>query len=371
MRVTDKRCWTEINLSVLKNNYNLYKSLLPAGIKVMAVVKADAYGHGDCRVSKCLQNEGCKDFAVATLEEAKSLRKAGIKGQILLLGYSPLACVQDVIDYDVTQTVVDENHAEYLSKINKNTKVAFSIDTGMNRIGLDADRPEYCENVIRNYVSKLQITGIFTHLCTADTTDEESVNFTNGQIKKFEVIVNKIKDLKLPYIHCLNSAAGLWNNSSQSVFVRLGIVLYGLKPDFQNFLPEGIKPVLSWYSVVSMIKTVSPLETIGYGRTYLVDKPMKIATVCVGYADGYNRLLSNKFYVLINGKKAPIIGRVCMDQMMVDVTIIENVELGTKVTLIGKDGTELITADDMANKIGTIGYEIVCDISKRVKRYYI
>lgn len=371
MLVTNKRCWTEINLSVLKNNYQIYKSLLPLKTKIMAVVKADAYGHGDCEVANVLQTEGVTDFAVATLEEAISLRHAGIKGQILILGYTPLDFAQQLIDYDITQTIVDENHAALLSNFNKNIKVVFSLDTGMNRIGIDADNPDYCERLIREYTSKLQINGIFTHLCTADSTDVESVCFTACQIKKFENIANKIKDLKLPYIHCLNSAAGLWHKSSLSAYARLGIVLYGLKPDFQNKLPKEIKPVLSWYSVVSMVKNVFPGETIGYGRSFSVKIPMKIATICAGYADGYNRLLSNKFYVLINGKKAPIVGRVCMDQMMVDVTEIENVELGSKVILLGKDGGEVITADEMANSIGTIGYEIVCNISKRVKKYFV
>ncbi len=371
MIVTDKRCWAEIDLSVIKNNYKTYKTLLPSGTKVMAVVKADAYGHGDCQVSKVLQDEGCTDFAVATLEEAINLRKAGIKGEILLLGYSPLSNAHQLIDYDITQTVVDENHAEKLSNINLKIKVSFSLDTGMNRIGLNADNPAYCEKVIRDYASKIQVKGVFTHLCTADCSDDESVNFTKEQIQKFEAVSDRIKDLNLPYIHCLNSAAGLWHKSTRSVFARLGVVLYGLKPDYQNKLPKDIKPALSWYSVISMIKEILPGEAIGYGRTFLVKKSMKIATVCVGYADGYNRRLSNNFYVLINGEKAPIVGRVCMDQMMVDVTEIEGVELGTKVTLIGQSGSEVISADDMAYTIGTIGYEVVCNISKRVERFYV
>ena len=155
------------------------------------------------------------------------------------------------------------------------------------------------------------------------------------------------------------------------MFARLGIILYGLKPNYLNALPSGIKPALSWYSVVSMVKTLRAGETVGYGRTFKASKEMKIATVCAGYADGYNRLLSNKFYVLINGRKAPVLGRICMDQFMVDVTEIDGVETGSKVTLIGQAGREVISADDMAESIGTIGYEIVCNISKRVERIYI
>lgn len=169
----------------------------------------------------------------------------------------------------------------------------------------------------------------------------------------------------------MNSAGGLWHHSDVSCFARLGIILYGLKPDYMNTLPDGIDPALSWKSVVSMVKKVKPGDTIGYGRSFIVEHPVRIATIPTGYADGYPRLLSNKGWVLINGCKAPIVGRVCMDQMMVDVTDIPEVEYESEVVLIGKSGDEVITADDLANLIGTIGYEIVCGISKRVDRFYV
>lgn len=371
MEECTKRCWTEINRCVIIKNYHIYKNLLPNNTKVMAVVKADAYGHGDVETAFLLQNEGVQDFAVATISEAIRLRENGIKGQILILGYTPFCEAKKLTEYDITQAVPDEFYAEKLSKIDSDIKVHFVLDTGMNRIGIDADDAEYCEKKIREYKDKLNITGIFTHLCVADSDDKPSVDFTKGQIKKFEVVAEKIKDLNLPYIHCLNSAGGLWHNCNKSVFARLGIILYGLKPCYSNTLPKGIKPALNWYSTVSVVKQVHCGETIGYGRTFTAKKEMKIATVCAGYADGYNRLLSNKFYVLINGKKANITGRICMDQFMVDVTDIPNVKTGTKVVLIGISGNKTITADDMANAIGTIGYEIVCNISKRVERVEI
>ncbi len=370
MLITDKRCWVEINLSQILENYRIYKNQLPSKTKVMAVVKADAYGHGDVEVAEVLQKEGVTDFAVATLDEAIKIRTSGINGQIFVLGYTPIAQAQNLVEYDITQAVVDAHHAEELAKISQNIKVAFALDTGMNRIGLDADDPDYCEKLIREYAGKLQVQGIFTHLCVADTDTSEAINFTNNQIKKFEAVAERVADLKLPYVHCLNSAGGLWNKCEKSVFVRLGIILYGLKPSYLNTLPQGIKTALSWFSVVSMVKNVHAGETLGYGRTFTAQSEMKVATVCVGYADGYNRLLSNKFYVLINGKRAPVLGRICMDQLMVDVSDILGVEMGTKVTLLGQDGDEIITADDMADAIGTIGYEIVCNISKRVERKY-
>ncbi|MBO7421750.1 MAG: alanine racemase [Spirochaetaceae bacterium] len=371
MIITDKRCWTEIDLSQIIENYRIYKNHLPEKTKVMAVVKADAYGHGDAEIAEVLQKEGVADFAVATLDEAIKLRTNGIKGQIFVLGYTPISQAQNLIEYNITQAIVDENHAKILSIFGFRLKAVFALDTGMNRIGLDADFPDYCEQVIRKYSDILCVQGIFTHLCTADSMDKKAVEFTNNQIKKFEEVAKRIQDLKLPYIHCLNSAGGLWNKCDKSVFARLGIILYGLKPSYSNTLPEGISPALSWYSVVSMVKNFHSGETVGYGRTFKAAKEMKIATICTGYADGYNRLLSNKYYVLINGRKAPIVGRICMDQMMVDISEIENVEMGTRVTLIGQDGDEIITADDMANAIGTIGYEIVCNISKRVQRKFM
>ena len=371
MKELSKRCWTEINLSIIVRNYQIYKNNLPENKKIMAVVKADAYGHGDIEVAAALQKEGVTDFAVATIDEAVKLRQSGIKGQILILGYTPVDKAEKLIEYDITPAIPDQYYAEKLSQKHLPVKVHFALDTGMNRIGLDADNPDYCDKIIRKYKDELNITGLFTHLCVADSDDQESKRFTKNQIEKFERVINKIADLNLPYNHCLNSASGLWHDCKKSVFARLGIVLYGLKPDYKNSLPQGIMPGLSWYSVVSMVKQVHAGETIGYGRTFTASKEMKIATVCAGYADGYNRMLSNKYFVLINGKKAPITGRICMDQFMVDVTDIPDVEMGTKVILIGKSGEEEITADEMADCIGTIGYEIVCNISKRVNRAFI
>lgn len=356
-----KRSWVVINLDTLISNYNIYKSHLSSAQKIMAVVKADAYGHGEQKVAKYLQKAGCMNFAVSNIEEAISLREAGINGQILILGYTPILSASKLLQYDLSQAILSEEYAELLS--GKGIKAQFAIDTGMNRIGLDADRADACEQIIRKYNSAFQLTGLFTHLCAADTPDEKI--FTEGQIKKFKLVVESVSDLNLPYIHCMNSAGGLWSEPYGNL-VRLGIIMYGLKPDYANKLPEGIKPCLEWKSVVSMIKKVYPGETVGYGRTYKAEKEMIVATIPTGYADGYNRFLSNKGRVLINGKVAPIVGRVCMDQMMVDVTDIPDVKFEDEVILLG----EGYTADDMAQDARTIGYEIVCDISKRVPRVY-
>lgn len=363
----NRRCWAEINLQQLKENLEICKNLLNQSMTIMAVVKADAYGHGDSVVGKFLSDNGVDYFAVSNIDEAIHIRRAGVKGKILILGYTPLDRLEELVVNQITQTLISEEYAEEVRNTGLNITCQFAIDTGMRRIGLNADEPEKCEKLIRKYSNFLD--GFFTHLCVADTESQDQ--FTENQIYKFEQICERVSDLNLPYCHCMNSAGGLWHHSDSSSFTRLGIVLYGLKPDYLNTLPEGIKPVLSWKSVVSMVKAVNPGDTIGYGRTFVVNHSMTIATIPTGYADGYSRLLSNRGSVLVNGKKAPIVGRVCMDQLMVDVTEIDDVKPGTEVVLLGKSGDEIITADDLAHLYGTIGYEIVCGISKRVERVYV
>lgn len=371
----EQRSWIEVDLDQLMSNYNIYKSMLPQGTEIMAVIKADAYGHGDHLVSRWLSREGCRLFAVSNIDEAISLREAGIDGEILILGYSSPKFARLLYSQHLTQALVSEEYAEALVQTGYNVKCQFAIDTGMNRIGIDGDDKEKCCSVIRRYSDNLNIDGVFTHLCVADEDDEESTQFTATQIGKFKAIADGIADLNLPYIHCYNSAGGMKYLPKKSEhpadrIVRLGIVLYGLKPSLTMKLPEGVKPAVSWKSVISMVKDVHPGETIGYGRTYKVEKESRIATVATGYADGLNRLLSNKGFVLINGKKAPIVGRICMDQTLVDVSKIEGVKMGTVVTIIGESNGFVYTADDMANELGTIGYEVMCNITKRVQRFY-
>jgi len=357
-----KRSWIEIDLDKIVNNYKIYSKNIGFNQEVMAVVKADAYGHGDRKVAMALQEIGCKHFAVSNIEEAKSIRDAGVTGQILILGYTPVEYIDDLLKYDVTQTLLSEEYAELFK--DRGIKAQFAIDTGMNRIGLDGDDPAECERIIRKFKDGYQLTGIFTHLCVADTPSEK--DFTIGQINKFDRVVKSVEDLNLQYIHCMNTAGGLCE-APYGNLVRLGVSMYGLKPDYDMDIPSGIKPALVWKSVISQIKVVHPGETIGYGRTYRVNHDMRIATIPTGYADGYNRLLSNKAVVLIHGKKAPVVGRVCMDQLMVDVSGIPEAQFAEEVFLLG----EGYNADDMAHDMGTIGYEIICDIGKRVNKVYL
>lgn len=368
----EKRSWVEIDVAQLRKNYRIYNNLLPEGTSIMAVIKADAYGHGDVMVAKMLAEEGCRMFAVSNIDEAVGLRNAGIEGEILILGYSSVKYAKTMKFLDLTQAIVSEEYAEALAATGFKNKCQFAIDTGMNRIGLDAYEPTRCERVIRKYSASLDINGIFTHLCVADSNENDDKDFTLSQIRKFDVVADLVKDLNFPYVHCCNSAGGLHylNQCKNNSIVRLGIVMYGLKPDVEFPIPDGIKSPLSWKSVVSMVKAVKEGESIGYGRSFKTDKPMKVATVTTGYADGFNRQLSNKGFVLIHGQKAPIIGRICMDQTMVDVSHIPDVKMGDKVTLLGVDGSVEYNADTMAQDLGTIGYEVICNISKRVQRFY-
>ena len=372
----EKRSWVEVDLSQIRTNYLLYKKALKREACIMAVIKADAYGHGDVQVARTLSDAGVHLFAVSNIDEAVGLREAGIKGEILILGYSSPFYAKTLFDLDLTQAIVSEEYAKLLDETGLRIKCQFAIDTGMNRIGIDGDNVLDCERIIRSYNNQLNINGLFTHLCVADSDKKNDEEFTYSQLNKFHSIVDRVSDLELPYIHCCNSAAGLQYLDNYPFFdrigdiVRLGIVLYGLKPSETVTIPDGIKPALSWKSVISMVKHVREGETIGYGRTFRADKEMIVATVATGYADGLSRALSNQGFVLINGQKAPIIGNICMDQTMVDVSHISNVKMGTHATIIGRDGESLYSADEMAKMLGTIGYEVLCDISKRVQRFY-
>ncbi len=357
-----RRSWVEINTDTIKRNYSIYKTLTAPGQKIMAVIKADAYGHGDIRTARLVQEAGCTDFAVSNIEEAMVLRRAGITGQILILGYTPFSAIDELKEYDITQALLSEEYASQFA--GHGIKAQFAIDTGMNRIGLDGSDIEACERTIRSYKNSFELTGLFTHLCVADTKEGDA--FSAGQIERFKSVAERVSDLRLPYIHCMNSAGGM-RMPPYGNLVRLGIIMYGLKPDPSLHLPAGIKPALSWKSVISMIKNVRTGETIGYGRTFTAPRDMRIATIPTGYADGYSRALSNKGHVIIRGKQAPITGLVCMDQMMVDISDIPDARYEDEATLLG----EGYDANDMALSAGKICYEIICDISKRVPRLYI
>ncbi len=326
-------------------------------------------------IAQTLSNLGCNNFAVSNIDEAVGLRNAGIKGNILILGYTSPKYVKTLSYLDLSQAIISEDYAQALSETGVKVRCHVAIDTGMNRVGLNSSDVQNCSRVIRRYSQTLTIEGIFTHLCVADSDRIDDVQFTQEQIARFKLIMDSVKDLKLPYIHCYNSAGvnsfySKEEDQRYNKIVRLGIVLFGLKPDYSNTLPNDVAPALTWKSVISMVKRVKAGESLGYGRTITLKRDSVIATVTTGYADGLNRLLSNRGFMMVNGFKAPIVGRICMDQTLLDVTDINDVKDGDVVTILGSSGSLTYNADDMAQELDTIGYEILCDISKRVQRFY-
>lgn len=373
-----KRAWAEIHLDNLKENCENYKKALKSSsdeTDLLCVVKADCYGHGSPVCTKYLQEKvGAKWFAVSNLNEAIELRNSGITGEILILGYTPPEYANLISEYNIIQAITEYDYACKLSFCAKEkVRVHIKLDTGMTRIGLRfKEISEYLEEIKKIIaLDSLNVEGIFTHLCVADSYREEDVEFTKKQIGLFNDINNALKSqsIFLPQHHYLNSAGGLFHNDGNSTLARLGIIMYGLKPDISLEIPFKLKPAMELKAVVSQVKEVEENVSVSYGRSYFTNRPTKIATVAIGYADGVPRSLSNKGELLVNGKRGKIVGKVCMDQLMLDVTGID-VKPGDVAVVIGKSSAEEITADEIAEKCGTIGYEIVCDITKRVPRLY-
>lgn len=351
-----------VDLQRIIENYKAYKTRLFKNQRVMAVLKANAYGHGASRVAWALSEVGVYDFAVATFDEAAELRKCGIDGQILILGYTPPHLAREIASLDLAQTVYSADYAASLLARGARINAHISLNTGMNRAGLDTLDPDACAAQIRALTDKFDVKGIYTHLSCAD--DEAEENFTRGQLERFFGITNGLcGEYEL---HFGNSAAGLVYNDTRCSLVRLGIMLYGLRPSRTFSLLDGVAPALEWRSVISSLRTVERGESVGYGRGYVASRKMRVATVSTGYADGYFRALSNRGAVVLHGRRASIVGRVCMDQLMIDVTDIPDTAEGDSVTLIG-DG---YTADDMARDADTINYEIVTRIAPRVTKTY-
>lgn len=372
-----KRTWCEIDLNALKYNLDTIRSITDK--KVIAVVKANAYGHGDVEISTELQNLGIDYFAVSNIDEAIKLRENGITGNILILGYTPIEEAELLSKYDIIQAILGYDYAVNLDKSLKEknciARVHLAIDTGMNRIGfIQNNSHDTLEDIKLVYKLKnLKIEGIFTHLCVADSFRQDNVDFTEYQMNNLDTIVQELQ--KSGYdcglVHAQNSA-GLTNlKKEQYGAVRAGIILYGLNPSDDVRKDIIYKPIMTLKSVVSLVKNISVGDTVGYGRTFKADKTIRVATVTAGYADGYSRLLSNKGEVLIHGTRCKIIGNICMDQFMVDISNVDNVKSGDIVTLVGKDGNEEITLDELANIIGTINYELACNINLRASRVYL
>ena len=366
------RTWAEIDLDALVHNFDIIKKEA-TGAKLMAVVKADAYGHSVRIVAPILEQHGADAFAVSNIEEAITLRGCGITRPILILGYTPVSMAAQLYLNDISQCVYSPEYAAALSKRacadGVKVKVHIKLDTGMSRLGFDCRDEKLSgieEAVTAARLKGFVFEGIFTHFAVSDRTETSEDGFTDKQYSRFCTAAERFEKagLRPKYRHCCNSAAFCLDSDKHFDMCRPGIILYGLTPSSDLKLKEAFVPVMTVKSVVSMVKTIKKGDTVSYGRTFTAEKEMKIATVTAGYADGYPRLLSNKGYVLINGKRANIIGRVCMDQMSVDVSDIEDVKQGDEVILFGKT----LPVEELADMCGTINYEIICGISPRVPR---
>lgn len=367
------RVQAEINLDAIYENVANAKKLLHPGTKLMAIIKADAYGHGAVQVAETL--EPLADaYGVAILEEGVELRQAGISKPILILGYTPQPLHHAMIEYDIATAVFTEEMAEQLSdeaqKMGKKALVHLKIDTGMSRIGFLPTRESL--DSIRRIASLpgLSIEGCFTHFARMDEKDKTRAKM---QFETYMEFVQKIEEMgiKIPVRHVSNSAGIIEMPEVNLDMVRDGISVYGMYPSEEvckEKLP--LTPAMEVRSWVSYVKTLEPGVQIGYGGTYTTTRQTKVATIPVGYADGYPRALSNKGRVLIHGQSAPILGRVCMDQFMVDVTDIPNVGQGDVVTLTGRDGDAYISIEEVADMAYSFNYEFVCDIGKRVPRVF-
>ncbi len=374
------RVRAEIDLDAAEKNYLTLKGFLYEDFtKPACVIKADAYGHGDVRLMQLYSELGADFFCVSNITEALNLRQHGCKGDILILSrFNFGAGDADILTKEnIIGTVVSLENAEEISEqAAYPVRVHIKLDTGMGRVGLCTDDPEACADEIERIAALPNISaeGIFTHLAVADSRAKEDIAFTEEQKQRFIAVslAAEKRGIKFIHKHFLNSAGTIFHYDSHSTLARFGIVLYGLKPAYGLTLPVKLTPVMSLKTVVSMVKTIHNGDSVSYGRTYTADSDRVIATVPCGYADGYSRLLSGKCEALIRGKRAKGVGRICMDQMMFDVTDIPGVSAGDTVTLIGTDGGETITADDLAELYGTIGYEVVCGINRgRVPRVYI
>ncbi len=366
------RAWAEIDTDALVHNFKIIKERTPDS-KIMAVVKANAYGHGVAIVAPILDKNGADFFAASNIEEAIQLRSLDIKKPILILGYTPPECADTLIKYNISQCVYSLEYANALSheanNQNGEIQIHLKLDTGMSRLGFDCRNDELSgiDDAIKSAnLNGLKLEGVFTHFAVSDRSAATEDGFTDAQFNRFTSAVKILKNAGLsPEIcHCCNSAALLLDSNKHLNMCRPGIILYGLSPSSAPELNCSLKPVMTLKSVVSMVKEIDVDDTVSYGRTFKADKKMRIATVSIGYGDGYPRTLSNKAYVLINGKRARLIGRVCMDQITVDVTDIPDVKMGDEVILFGKE----LLADELAELCGTINYEIVCGISSRVPR---
>lgn len=376
-----KRTWAEISLNAIEHNYNVIRNKVADDTKVCCVIKADGYGHGAVELSQIYEKLGADFFAVSNIDEGIEIRKSGSKLPIVILGYTPVSEAENLAEYDISQAVFSLEYAKELSEkcVEEDCicKMHIKVDSGMSRIGFmcqEFPRDEYsieeiCEACC---LPNLEVEGLFTHFCVSDE-DAEGREFTNKQYENFIHVRDSLKKrgVDISVVHCSNSGAIEDYPETCCDMVRAGIILYGLAPSSKLADRLDLVPAMTLKTVVAFVKEVQKGATISYGRTFTADRKMKIATVPIGYADGFIRQNAKDGYMMVNGKKAKIVGRICMDQTMLDVTDIEDVKTGDEVIVFGTGENGEPTADSLAENTGTINYETVCLVGKRVPRIYI
>lgn len=368
------RAWVEIDLDAVLENHKSMRHTLPDNVRCAAVIKADAYGHGARRIARLLESD-VDYFAVAMTDEAEELRRDGIRKPILVLAHTPSGDLPRLARYNIETSVSTTAEAEEISAyaVSRGAVIGIhiAIDTGMTRIGFPCTDEAVAEIVRISKLEGIKIRGVFSHYADADSADHA---YTKLQTERFRSITEKLADcgVDIPLRHICNSAAAAGDGEKFDM-VREGILMYGLAPSAETDLTRfgSPKPAMSLRTHISNLRHVPAGTPVSYGCTFVTERDTVIATIQAGYADGVPRVLSGKGDVLVRGQRAPIAGRICMDQMMADVTDIEGVAVGDTVTVFGADGDEYISAEEVASRAGTIGYEIVCGISRRVPRVYI
>ena len=377
---TLKRTWADISLDNLEHNYRTLRAHVGSKARFLGVMKADAYGHGAVPLSRTLEELGAEYFAVSNLEEAVQLRRGEVRAPILILGYTPPDYADNMVFLDIVQEVHSLSYAQALdhalSGTNYILNIHLKLDTGMTRLGFFADQPEktLSDIVAVSKLSHLHIEGAFMHFCVADSKAEDDIAYTKLQYQRFTNMLSlmRAKGIEPEIRHCCNSGASILYPEYAMDMIRPGVATYGLQPSSDTQGVLNLKPVMSLHTCIAQIRTVEAEKPVSYGRTYVTPKQMRVAVLPIGYADGLRRALSNRASFRICGKEAKVLGRICMDMCMVDVTDIPDAQVGTTATLFGydEDGS-LIPCERIAETLNTISYEILCAVDKRVPRMYL
>lgn len=375
-----RRTWAEISLDAIAHNFNEIKQKISGRAKICCVIKADGYGHGAVELARVYEELGADFFAVSNIDEGVEIRSAGVRLPILILGYTPVCDAQRLARYNISQAVFSPEYAEALSAqcaaYGCVCNIHIKCDTGMSRIGFmcqqfPRDNPSIEEICNACALPNLHAEGLFTHFCVSDES-ESGRAFTERQYQNFRYVADALRQrgLTIPLCHCSNSGAIEDYDQTYCDMVRAGIILYGLSPSSKLAGKLDLQPAMTLKTTVAYVKALRAGSDISYGRTFTAEKDMKIATVPIGYADGYVRQNAAEGYMLVNGKRAKIVGRICMDQTMLDVTDIDGVAVGDEVIVFGDGGHGEPTADSIAQNTDTINYEVVCLVGKRVPRVY-